>query len=85
MNATLDEERVPLTHCMRTCTVAVAKISYNGSNDTAKKYRAEIELVTQAEGTAEVVALHRDILDNRAKLSPDIKNADSDAGSHIPF
>ncbi|KAK1535551.1 hypothetical protein CPAR01_09093 [Colletotrichum paranaense] len=80
MNAILDEERVPLTNCMRTCTVAVAKISCNGSNDTAKKYRAEIELVTQAEGTAEVVALHRDILDNRGKLSPDIKNADSDAG-----
>ncbi|KAK1457104.1 hypothetical protein CMEL01_16115 [Colletotrichum melonis] len=80
MNAILDEERVPLTNCMRTCTVAVAKISCNSSNDTAKKYRAEIELVTQAEGTAEVVALHRDILDNRGKLSPDIKNADSDAG-----
>ncbi|KAK1675643.1 hypothetical protein BDP55DRAFT_715343 [Colletotrichum godetiae] len=43
-------------------------------------YRAEIDFITQAEWTAVVAALHRDILDNREMLSADIRNVDSGAG-----
>ncbi|EXF81114.1 hypothetical protein CFIO01_08210 [Colletotrichum fioriniae PJ7] len=80
INAVLDEERVVPTNCMRACTAVITEISWNDSDDPTKKYRAEVEFITQAEWTTEVVALHRDILDHNGKLSSDIKNADSDAG-----
>ncbi|KAK7441953.1 hypothetical protein CaCOL14_009780 [Colletotrichum acutatum] len=80
INAVLDEERIVPTNCMRACTAVITEISWNDSDDPTKKYRAEVEFITQAEWTTEVVALHRDILDHNGKLSCDIKNADSDAG-----
>lgn len=81
INAVLDEERVVPTNCMRACTAVITEILWNPSDDPSKKYRAEIEFITQAEWTTEVIALHRDILDFNGKLSPDIRNADSDAGT----
>ncbi|TQN71730.1 Nuclear GTPase SLIP-GC [Colletotrichum shisoi] len=80
INAVLDEERVVPTNCMRACTAVITEISWNTNEDSAKKYRAEIEFITQAEWTTEVIALHRDILDLNGNLSPDIRNIDSDAG-----
>ncbi|EFQ33347.1 uncharacterized protein GLRG_08491 [Colletotrichum graminicola M1.001] len=80
INAVLDEERVVPTSCMRACTAVITEISWNQSEDPAKKYRAEIEFITQAEWTTEVTALHRDILDANGGLSSDVRNADSDAG-----
>ncbi|GJC95569.1 tat pathway signal sequence [Colletotrichum higginsianum] len=80
INAVLDEERVVPTNCMRACTAVITEISWNTNEDPAKKYRAEIEFITQAEWTTEVIALHRDILDLNGNLSPDIRNIDSDAG-----
>ncbi|KAK6210107.1 hypothetical protein QIS74_11691 [Colletotrichum tabaci] len=80
INAVLDEERVVPTNCMRACTAVITEISWNTIEDPAKKYRAEIEFITQAEWTTEVIALHRDILDLNGNLSPDIRNIDSDAG-----
>ncbi|OLN81839.1 Nuclear GTPase SLIP-GC 4 [Colletotrichum chlorophyti] len=81
INAVLDEERVVPTNCMRACTAVITEISWNTSDDPTKKYRAEVEFITQAEWTTEVIALHRDILDHNGNLSPDIRNADSDAGT----
>ncbi|OHE95598.1 hypothetical protein CORC01_09030 [Colletotrichum orchidophilum] len=80
INAVLDEERVVPTNCMRACTAVITEISWNDSDNPRNKYRAEIEFITQAEWTTEVIALHRDILDHDGKLSSDIRNADSDAG-----
>ncbi|KAK2062657.1 hypothetical protein LY76DRAFT_667868 [Colletotrichum caudatum] len=80
VNAVLDEERVVPTNCMRACTAVITEISWNQSEDPAKKYRAEIEFITQAEWTTEVIALHRDILDHNGRISSDVRNADSDAG-----
>ncbi|GJC86751.1 nuclear GTPase SLIP-GC [Colletotrichum liriopes] len=80
INAVLDEERVVPTNCMRACTAVITEISWNSSEDPTKKYRAEIEFITQAEWTTEVIDLHRDILDLNGNLSSDIRNADSDAG-----
>ncbi|KAK2037515.1 hypothetical protein LZ31DRAFT_636013 [Colletotrichum somersetense] len=80
INAVLDEERVVPTSCMRACTAVITEISWNQSEDPAKKYRAEIEFITQAEWATEVIALHRDILDANGGISSDVRNADSDAG-----
>ncbi|KAK1992109.1 hypothetical protein LX36DRAFT_694424 [Colletotrichum falcatum] len=80
INAVLDEERVVPTSCMRACTAVITEISWNPSEDPAKKYRAEIEFITQAEWTTEVIALHRDILDANGRISSDVRNPDSDAG-----
>ncbi|KAK1640177.1 hypothetical protein BDP81DRAFT_403669 [Colletotrichum phormii] len=80
INAVLDEERVVPTNCMRACTAVIMEISWNDSDNPNMDYRAEIDFITQAEWTAVVAALHRDILDNRGMLSVDIRNADSDAG-----
>ncbi|KAK1595312.1 uncharacterized protein LY79DRAFT_511153 [Colletotrichum navitas] len=80
INAVLDEERVVPTSCMRACTAVITEISWNQSEDPAKKYRAEIEFITQAEWTTEVIALHRDILNANGGISSDVRNADSDAG-----
>lgn len=80
INAVLDEERVVPTNCMRACTAVITEISWNTNEDPKKKYRAEIEFITQAEWTTEVVSLHRDILDPNGNLSSDIRNIDSDAG-----
>ncbi|KAK2032877.1 hypothetical protein LX32DRAFT_670910 [Colletotrichum zoysiae] len=80
INAVLDEERVVPTNCMRACTAVITEISWNQSEDPAKKYRAEIEFITQAEWTTEVIALHREILDHNGRISSDVRNPDSDAG-----
>ncbi|KDN64450.1 hypothetical protein CSUB01_00407 [Colletotrichum sublineola] len=80
INAILDEERIVPTNCMRACTAVITEISWNQSEDPAKKYRAEIEFITQAEWTTEVISLRRDILDPNGRISPDVRNAESDAG-----
>ncbi|KAL0930832.1 Nuclear GTPase SLIP-GC 4 [Colletotrichum truncatum] len=81
INAVLDEERVVPTNCMRACTAVITEISWNISEDSTKKYRAEIEFITQAEWTKEVLTLHRDIIDSDGRLSADIHNPDTDAGN----
>ncbi|KAK2014761.1 hypothetical protein LZ32DRAFT_527996 [Colletotrichum eremochloae] len=80
INAVLDEERIIPTNCMRACTAVITEILWNQSEDPAKKYRAEIEFITQTEWTTEVTALHRDMLDANGRISSDVRNPDSDAG-----
>ncbi|KAF4817083.1 Nuclear GTPase SLIP-GC [Colletotrichum siamense] len=81
INAVLDEERVVPTNCMRACTAVITEISYNTEEDAGKKYRAEIDFLSRAEWTQELLQLHRDILDDNGKISKDTRDESSDAGT----
>ncbi|KXH60097.1 hypothetical protein CSAL01_09810 [Colletotrichum salicis] len=82
INAVLDEERVVPTNCMRACTAVITEIAYNNSDDPDYKYCAEINFMTLAEWTQELLQLYRDLFDAEGKLlSTDIRNHDSEAGS----
>ncbi|KAF9875594.1 hypothetical protein CkaCkLH20_06975 [Colletotrichum karsti] len=81
INAVLDEERIVPTNCMRACTAVVTEILWNSSEDVEKKYRAEIEFLTQAEWTQELMQLHRDMIDSDGKISRDARDQNTDAGT----
>ncbi|KAF9700954.1 hypothetical protein EKO04_000363 [Ascochyta lentis] len=80
INAMLDEERLVPTNCMRACTAVVTEISWNDSNDTFSKYRAEIEFISREDWEKEVATLMKEFLTENGTLSRDASDQNSDAG-----
>ncbi|UPX18511.1 uncharacterized protein EKO05_0008810 [Ascochyta rabiei] len=80
INAMLDEERLVPTNCMRACTAVVTEMSWNDSNDTFSKYRAEIEFISRAEWEKEVATLMKEFLTENGTLSWEVSDQNSDAG-----
>ena len=80
INAMLDEERLVPTNCMRACTAVVTEMSWNDSNDTFSKYRAEIEFISRADWEKEVATLMKEFMTEHGTLSRDVSDQNSDAG-----
>ena len=63
---------------MKACTAVVTQLSYNHSSD--KRYRAEVEFVSQKEWEEETTVLLKDLLDDNGLLSREHLDDDSAAG-----
>ena len=63
---------------MKACTAVVTQLSYNHSSN--RKYRAEVEFVSQEEWEQEVVVLLKDLLDDNGQISREHLDEDSAAG-----
>ncbi|QDS73746.1 hypothetical protein FKW77_004922 [Venturia effusa] len=81
INALLDEERVVPTSCMRACTAVVTEISWNESDKSSERYRAEIEFITKESWEKELGQLVSDMTDSSGQVLKDATTtSESDAG-----
>jgi len=80
INAMLDEERLVPTNCMRACTAVVTELSWNDSNDSSQKYRAEIEFIGRGDWEKELKILLKEFLTENGTLSRESSDQNTDAG-----
>lgn len=62
---------------MRACTAVITEVSFNFSE---RRYRAEVEFITQDDWRKELKLLFQDLLDSNGDVSRDSSNENSDAG-----
>ncbi|KAI1810988.1 hypothetical protein GGS20DRAFT_593646 [Poronia punctata] len=79
INAILDEERIVPTNCLRACTALPIEISYNYSDHSFERYRAEIEFLSVDDWIGELKFMLNDMLDSEGNISADATKTDGDA------
>lgn len=80
INAVLNEEKLLPTNGMRACTAAITEISFNDDTDPSRAYRAVVDFISPKEWHEEVVLLYNELTEDNQQLSPDIRDANSEAG-----
>jgi hypothetical protein len=69
INALLEEERLVPTNCMRACTAVVTEISWNSSDDTQARYRADVELIQATDWETDLKVTLTELMDINGNVS----------------
>jgi GTPase SAR1 family protein len=80
INALLGEERLVPTNCMRACTAVVTELAWNDAPEPYRKYRAEIDFISEDDWRKELNILFSEMVADNGEISRETSNADSEAG-----
>ncbi|KAK4106277.1 hypothetical protein N658DRAFT_482183 [Parathielavia hyrcaniae] len=84
INATLDEECLVLTNCMRACRAVITEIAYNDSERDDEKYRAEVHFISRQDWIRELRVLQDD-MHTADQSSLDMEQPSGDSSAAVAY